>query len=260
VIIQKQLVDRARHFLGTNLYETRLWLALLNHGVSTAGELAEAAGVPRSRSYDVLESLSQKGLVIVKDEGRPLKYSAVPPEAGVDNLKKYYEMTAENRKDALTTLKGSKIAAQLKDIYKKGEQIMEMSETTGLVREKNNVFAQLATLLGRANDEARLMLTKSDVAEINRFYLDSFKDAKSRGTHVRVIVPEGTDSGELAKYAEVKEHNGPTTRAVIVDSKEAMLLFVDPDEVHHSFDAGVCVASAHTAKTMDRLFEGVWKL
>ncbi|MBR9681877.1 MAG: TrmB family transcriptional regulator [Candidatus Altiarchaeota archaeon] len=259
MIVPKRLVDRARHFMGTNLYETRLWLALLNHGISTAGELAEAAGVPRSRSYDVLESLSQKGLVIIKAEGRPLKYAAVPPDQAVSNINKFYEMTAEERKDNLTNLKSSKINGQLKEIYKKGEQVMDMSEITGLVRGKNNVFSQLATLLARSMDTAKIMLTGTDVVEINKFYLDAFKDAKGRGSEVKVLVPKNSEVGELSKYANVKQTEHPMTRGMIVDSKEAMLMFMDPDEVHHSFDAGVCVASPHIARTMDNLFEGVWK-
>lgn len=259
MIVPKRLVDRARHFMGTNLYETRLWLALLNHGISTAGELSEAAGVPRSRSYDVLESLSQKGLVIIKAEGRPLKYAAVPPEQAVGNIRKFYEMASENKKDTLTNLKASKINSDLKEIYKKGEQVMDMPEITGLVREKNNVFSQMATLLGRSMDSARVMLTESDVGEINKFYLDAFKDAKGRGSDVKILVPKNSEVGELAKYAAVKKTEHPIARGIIVDSKETMMMFMDPTEVHHSFDAGVCISSPHTARTMNKLFEGVWK-
>ena len=46
MIIPKRVVGRVKHFIGLNLYETQIWLALLSHGVATAGELAEAAGVP----------------------------------------------------------------------------------------------------------------------------------------------------------------------------------------------------------------------
>lgn len=260
MIVKKRLVGRARHFLGTNLYETRLWLALLNHSISTAGELAEAAGVPRSRSYDVLESLAEKGLVIIKSEGRPLKYAAVPPQTGVENLKKFYEMESEDSKARFDTFRESSMAGQLKDIYKKGEQVMEMPEITGLVRQKNNVFSQIATLMGRAENSARLMLTESDVDELNAFYVDAFKDARARGANVQIIVPEGTNAGELGKYADVKEHGGPMTRSVVVDDKETMMMFMNPDEVHHSFDAGVCVTSPHTANTLGKLFQGVWDL
>ena len=52
--------------LGLNSYEVKIWTALLSRGVSTAGELSGIANVPRSRSYDVLESLEKKGFVKTK--------------------------------------------------------------------------------------------------------------------------------------------------------------------------------------------------
>jgi len=52
--------------LGLNSYEVKIWTALLSRGVSTAGELSDIANVPRSRSYDVLESLEKKGFVKTK--------------------------------------------------------------------------------------------------------------------------------------------------------------------------------------------------
>ena len=55
-----------------NLYEVKIWTALLSRGVSTAGELSDIANVPRSRTYDVLESLEKKGFIIMK-LGKPIK-------------------------------------------------------------------------------------------------------------------------------------------------------------------------------------------
>ena len=65
--------------IGLNLYERKLFVAILSRKTSTAGELAEISEVPRSRCYDVLESLANKGFVIVQP-GKPMKYVAVAPE------------------------------------------------------------------------------------------------------------------------------------------------------------------------------------
>lgn len=259
MIIPRKVVDRVKHFIGLNLYETQIWLALLSHGVATAGELAEAAGVPRSRSYDILESLSKKGLVVVKSEGRPLKYMAVPPEQGLNNLKRYYEMSSEGIKDGLEELKSSKVIRDLSDIYKKGEMVMELPELIGLVREKNNVFSHLATILNRSKNMVRIMATPQDIAELNKFYISGIKDAKSRGVKVQILMPEGTEPGELSKYAEVKQIERSISRAVISDGKEAVVMFMDPKGVHPTFDAGVWVNSSYVAGTIDRLFEEAWQ-
>ncbi|MBR9679468.1 MAG: TrmB family transcriptional regulator [Candidatus Altiarchaeota archaeon] len=258
MIIQKHLVDRTRHYLGLNMYETQLWLALLSHGVATAGELAEAANVPRSRSYDVLDSLSQKGLVVMKSDERPLKYMAVPPEQAIENLKRFYGRSAEDNKSKLENLKGSSHTKDLTDLFKKGEAVMELPELIGLVRNNQNVWGHTLTMLNKSKKHAKFLLTSHDVSTMKSFYLDAVKNAKARGVKVQILMPTGTDSGELSKYAEVKMVDTNFPRGVITDGSEAMMLFMDPAEVHASFDSGVWVSSEYVAGTMDKFFEATW--
>src|SRR3989338_4070236 len=73
--------------IGLNKYERNLWVALLSRGASTAGELSDISNVPRSRCYDVLESLSSRGFVVMQP-GKPMKYVAVPPKEAMERAKK----------------------------------------------------------------------------------------------------------------------------------------------------------------------------
>jgi len=52
MIIKQELVSQIRDHFGLNIYETKVWLALLGKGIASAGEIAEISGVPRSRTYD----------------------------------------------------------------------------------------------------------------------------------------------------------------------------------------------------------------
>ena len=87
MIVKEEFLNKLRHFFSLNLYEVKIWTALLSRGVATAGELSDIANVPRSRSYDVLESLEKKGFAVTK-LGKPIKYIAVPPEEVLDRVKK----------------------------------------------------------------------------------------------------------------------------------------------------------------------------
>jgi len=86
MIVEKKILSKLKDF-GLNSYESKVWVALLSRGVSTAGELSDIANVPRSRSYDVLESLEKKGFVVMK-LGKPIKYIAVPPPEAIERLKR----------------------------------------------------------------------------------------------------------------------------------------------------------------------------
>ena len=96
----------------------KIWTALLSRGVSTAGELSDIANVPRSRSYDVLESLEKKGFVVM-ELGKPIKYLAVPPKEVLENIKKKVEQSAES---CLSDMGGSvfnKLIESLQGIHHK---------------------------------------------------------------------------------------------------------------------------------------------
>ena len=74
MLVKDEFLSRLRRYFNLNLYEVKIWTALLSRGVSTAGELSDIANVPRSRSYDVLESLEKKGFIkSVEKKGKKTK-------------------------------------------------------------------------------------------------------------------------------------------------------------------------------------------
>ena len=94
MIVQEDFLNKLRQFFNLNLYEVRIWTALLSRGVSTAGELSEIGNVPRSRAYDVLESLEKKGYVVMK-LGKPIKYMTVEPKEVLERVKKSIKEEAD---------------------------------------------------------------------------------------------------------------------------------------------------------------------
>jgi len=81
-----ELINKLRNTFSLNLYEVKIWLALLSKGISTAGDLSDTANVPRSRTYDILEGLEKKGFVIMKLT-KPIKYLAVEPENVIETIR-----------------------------------------------------------------------------------------------------------------------------------------------------------------------------
>ena len=61
MLVKQDLINKIKDYFDLNIYETKVWIALLGKGIASAGEIAEISGVPRSRTYDVLESLEKQG-------------------------------------------------------------------------------------------------------------------------------------------------------------------------------------------------------
>ena len=60
-------------------YEIDAYLAVLEHGELTASDIADRTDIPQPRVYDTVRSLSDRGLVELR-ESRPMKIVAVDPD------------------------------------------------------------------------------------------------------------------------------------------------------------------------------------
>ena len=64
--------------LGLTMYEAQAYVTLTSSISSTASEVSEKSGIPRSKIYDVLKGLIKKNYIEVED-GRPLIYNVKSP-------------------------------------------------------------------------------------------------------------------------------------------------------------------------------------
>ena len=116
MIVKQELVSRIKDYFDLNIYETKVWLALLKKGVASAGEVAEASGIPRSRTYDVLESLEKKGFAIAKLD-KPVKYIGVKPRIILEKLKNNVKKEANEKMIELSKVRSSDEYTKLEELY-----------------------------------------------------------------------------------------------------------------------------------------------
>jgi len=88
--------------IGLTKGESRAYIAMLKIGKSSVGNITKEAKISRSKIYDVLGRLSDKGLMGSVSEGKQKKFIAVPPErlndfieAEREELKKKSEILSE---------------------------------------------------------------------------------------------------------------------------------------------------------------------
>ena len=86
--------------IGLTMYEAQAYVTLTSLISSTASEIAEESGIPRSKIYDVLKGLSKKNYVNVED-GRPLTYNVKSP---VEVLSREKERINTEIDDTITRL------------------------------------------------------------------------------------------------------------------------------------------------------------
>ncbi|HLC67106.1 MAG TPA: helix-turn-helix domain-containing protein, partial [Candidatus Nanoarchaeia archaeon] len=158
MIVKEDFLNKLRRYFSLNLYEVKIWTALLSRGTATAGELSDIANVPRSRSYDVLESLEKKGFAITK-LGKPIKYIAITPKEVVERVKKNMKIEAEDKVKRLETLRGTDVLEELNVLYDQGIELVEPSDLAGSLRGRHNLYNHLELTIRGAEKSVTIMTT-----------------------------------------------------------------------------------------------------
>ncbi len=261
MIVKEELLSKLRRYFCLNLYEVKIWTALLSRGVSTAGELSDIANVPRSRSYDVLESLEKKGFAITK-LGKPIKYIAVPPEEVVERVKKNMKVEAEERVKRLEEMKTTEVLDELKTLHTQGIDLVEPTDLSGSLRGRHNLYNHLELTIRNAENSVILMTTATGLLRKAEGLKSTFEKLKKRGVKIRIAAPLTKESMEgikdLRNLAEIRQSDA-SSRFCIVDGKELIFMVLDDKDVHPSYDLGIWVNSPFFARTMENMFDTAWK-
>jgi len=260
MIVQKTFINKLKDF-GLNSYESKLWTALLSRGVSTAGELSDIASVPRSRTYDVLESLERKGFIIMKI-GKPIKYIAIPPEDVLERVKKRVFTDAEARSKVLNELQSTGLLEELTLLHKNGVQMVEPYELSGSLKGRKNIYNHLETLFNHAEKSIVIVTTPEGLARKMDELKDSLEKAKQRNVQIRIATSFSKELPEkLAEVARVGQLRVADTKArfCIIDGKEIVFMVLDDKEVHPSYDLGIWVKTSFFGSALESMFNTAWE-
>ncbi len=261
MIVKEEFLAKLRRYFNLNLYEVKIWTALLSRGVSTAGELSDIANVPRSRSYDVLESLEKKGFAVTK-LGKPIKYIAVPPGEVVERVKKNVHEDAKQMVQRLEDLKGTDILEELDTLHTQGIELVEPTDLAGSLRGRHNLYSHLELTIRGAEKTVTIMTTTQGFIRKVEGLKPTFEKLAKRGVKVRIAAPITKEAyaavKDLSGVAEIR-HTTQKARFTIVDSKELVFMVLDDAEVHPTYDVGIWINTPFFAAALEDLFELAWK-
>jgi HTH-type transcriptional regulator, sugar sensing transcriptional regulator len=261
MIVKEEFLSRLRKIFDLNLYEVRVWTALLSRGVSTAGELSNISDVPRSRTYDILESLEKKGFIVMK-LGKPIKFVALKPEEVVERVKKNLLVEAQSKSKRLEQLKGDEVLQELTSLFTQGVKFVEPSELSGSLRGRQNMYNHLDMMVREAEKTITVVTTAEGMNRKLEALMPSFEKARRRGVKIRIAAPVNASNAkiarELGKVAEVRSVEGFKARFTIIDSEQIMFMLLDDEKVNPTYDVGVWINTEFFAKALEQMFELAW--
>jgi HTH-type transcriptional regulator, sugar sensing transcriptional regulator len=134
-IMRKSALDSPLSLFGFNALEQQAYAALLQAPGQTGYKLAQTLRKPVANIYKALESLLEKGAVLVED-GDPAVYRATPIAELFDTLESELR---KQRKAALRQL-GARIPPQDERVYRLGSREQTIQRARGMIASSKRVL------------------------------------------------------------------------------------------------------------------------
>lgn len=192
--------------LGFSEYEAKAYLALLHKSPLSGYAIARVSGVPRSKIYEVLGSLVERGDVFLSC-GEPVLYAPKPTEELLESRRKAMEK-------------------QLADAEAGLRDFTAQSTPTDLlwdIRGRTEIIFRINEVISRARHQLLLQFFDDDVEEIR----ENLEKAAARGVQISAIV-----YGDLSlPYASIYPHD-PGKDEILADyGSRWMIVSMDGREI-----------------------------
>jgi sugar-specific transcriptional regulator TrmB len=260
MLVKTELIGKIKDYFDLNIYETKVWLALLSRGVASAGEIAEMSRVPRSRTYDVLESLEKKGFAIVK-LGKPVKYIGVKPKLILEKLKNNVRSEAEERIVTLSNVTSTNEFEQLEQLYKGGINPVRKEDLSLALKGKSHITNHLREILQNATKEVIICLNAEEMKSKMKLFSETFDRLRKANIKIKIAL-----SGDEVLIKKISDTLGVKiskididTKFFIIDRKEILFYLLKENRENNDEDIAVWLNSEFFASAFTSLFEKAMK-
>lgn len=258
--------------LGMSTYQAKALISILKCGEAKASEISELSGIPRAKIYEVLDQLSDLGLVD-KIPTRPVRFRARKPEEIAERLRRNITLEYEDKIGFYEAVQKD-LVGELASVYSPSS--IHSKELIRVIR------------VGEASERETRMMYSESQREINvvsrsfEYYPKVRKelvDADKRGVEIKILLlgREFTDERtrkvqiEIVKMiksdidAEIRSSKTPLPlRGSIVDPSydyrtgKAIFVVEDPEIPLYLRDAAVTENPSLVAG-MKKYFDLIWE-
>ena len=247
---KKFLLELKQNF-RLNIYEVKIWTALLSRGIASAGELADISGVPRSRCYDVLETLEKKGFIIMKI-GKPIKYLAVKPEVILERVKHNIKSEADEIAFQIESIKDTEEFKELELLHTSGIQHVDIDSISKSIVGRTAINRFIKDMALGAENKVDFVCAPSNTDRCVKLLKNLLPLVSKKGVNARIFCQFDTMLARKLQNAEVIDYNSNTT-FVSIDNKE-MIFLVSNDSATPEYEVAIWIKSPFFVNAVNILF------
>lgn len=235
---------------GLTEKEAKVYVTLLELGVSFVTDIAHTSNVNRSSVYVILEELLNKGLVSICEEKNKIQYKAEPPERLIQML----EMRANDTMKAVEEAR--KILPQLKSLYTGVGVKPRVSFYEG---EKGLISVYEDTLSSKETIRAYASIENMHLA-LKEYFPAYYQRRAAKGIHIRSVHPDTPEARERVTHDNEEARDSALVPHEEYDFSPEINIY-DNKIVFMSLREkfGLIIESEELATAMKKIFELSWK-
>lgn len=208
----------ALRLMGLTDYETQAYVALTSLISANATEISLATHVPRSKVYQVLKNLVEKGFIEMS-RGKPLKFTVIPPHEVFNKSRNHIKNTMEQAE------------AELNLVYE--SQIPKVPAPIWLIHGQEKIVNKELEIISRA-EESLFIMGGLMFPEEPALLKSSLKKSIKKGVDIRMLTSPScwVDDVEVQTQKtlkdlplEIKFFPVPFIKFVVRDKKEMLIAF-----------------------------------
>jgi len=234
--------------LGLTEYEAKTLTSLFKLKEAEAPEISRNAQVPKTRVYDVLERLTNRGMII-EIYGRPKKYRVVEPNKVFDELLNEKKQELKKLEERANKLKGTIV-----EDAKEGatEKVMKVKEKGDFMR----ILGQ--EISGAKKSVHGFTSTGKDYALLH----DAIRKASARDVEVKVISKIVAEQEHAKSYKEAGvelRHFDHGIHAYVIDGKKVIMALSDFDQEKPEYHFTIWPDNKPLSAALTHYFESCWQ-
>jgi len=227
---------------GLTEYEARTLTTLFNFVEADAPHISRNAEIPKTRIYDVLDKLKEKGLVL-EVYGRPKKYKVIEPN-------EIFKYLLDSKQKELSVLD-----RQVKDVLSKETWAGQVSGAQEKILQVKNI-KDYNKLLSQEFETA-----KKEISGFTHFdeRVDAFKSIYDRPElNVKLISKPIAKDHDLPKHFNIqeKEHSMDT---FIIDKNKVVMSLNDLSTPKETYHLTILKNNPSLTKALLSHFDDYWK-
>ena len=235
--------------LGLNKYEERVYITLIEEGLSSAKNISDITGIPYGKVYEVMNNLATKGFLTILPT-KPMKFQAVSPKDAILNAKK-------SMQEKLAKLE-EKMVKELEPVFTKTRKFMEAKSLFWMINGRANVNNKIEELIKRARSNINILTSENGLKRMVMF-ADLLKASSKKGVKINIAAILTADNKQDAKdldFCKISPVEKARNHMISVDGKESLVIepISDDENLVYGRDIGMLVSSHSFTNFLDDFF------